>query len=91
MLSALVRRLSFGWLALDGRGSFSHGVRTDGRLRAVYEAMWRLPLPGLEVLPEGVAARAVADHLSGHELGGLVQAVATVKHFQALLGGREGG
>jgi hypothetical protein len=90
-LSALVRRLSFGWLAMDGRGSFSHMVRTEARLRAVYEAMWRLPSPGLEeVLPEAVAARAVSDHLTGHELGGLVQAVATVKHFQALLCGREG-
>src|SRR5262249_311353 len=34
MLSAAVRRLSFGWLALDGRGSFSHMVRTGHRLRA---------------------------------------------------------
>jgi hypothetical protein len=89
MLSAAVRRLSFGWLALDGRGSFSHLVRTEARLRGVYEAMWRLPSPGLEeVLPNAVAARAVADHCTGHELGGLVQGIATVKHFQALVGGK---
>jgi hypothetical protein len=77
-----LRRLSWGRLTLDGRGSFDHLARANPRVRAVYSHLLSLPWG----LPESVAARAAAEHFSGRSnLGGLLQGAATVKHFQHLL------
>ncbi|MBY0231876.1 MAG: hypothetical protein K2W96_21550, partial [Gemmataceae bacterium] len=87
LADAVLRRLSWGRWTLDGPGSLERMLRS-GVLREVYAKMLALPSPGLQdVLPDAMAARAVAGQMAGRNLAGVLQGVATVRHFLSLLPG----
>jgi hypothetical protein len=83
-LGALLRRLTLGRVALQGRDSFDVAFRKQAELREVFckglrADVWHLGA----LLPAEMATSTLSRELAGRDLGGVIQVLYTVENFLA--------
>jgi hypothetical protein len=83
-LERAVRGISRGRFSLSEHDRFDVDFRKRGALKGAFLEVLHAEAPELhDILPADFVGRVVKRHLSGRNLGGLLQGLYTVKHFLA--------